>query len=59
MLNHIVGETVRKDFARERRYGDPGGLALQNVAEVLEIAVSAADTRVFQLERWNIGLRES
>ena len=54
MLNHIVGEPVREDLARQRRYRDARRLPLQHVAEVLEVAVPPAHRAVLELERWDV-----
>lgn len=55
MLNHIIAEPVREHFSWERRNGDARGLALEDVAEVLEVGVSAADDGVPELESGDVG----
>lgn len=55
MLNHIVAEPVREDFAREWRDRDARGLALQDVAEVFKIGVPPADGAVFESEGGDVG----
>ena len=57
-LNDLVRESVRENLARERRNVDPGGLALEDVAERLEIRVPPADNRVAELERGDVRLQE-
>jgi hypothetical protein len=57
VLDDVVGEAVREDFPRQGRDGYAGGLSLQDVAEVLEVAVAAADDRVAQFEGGDIGAR--
>lgn len=55
MLNHIVAEPVREHLPGQRRDCHARGLALENVAEVLEIRVSPADGALFEFEGGNIG----
>lgn len=55
MLNDIVAEAVREDLPRQRRDRDARALALQDVAEVLEVAVPAAHAAVPQLEGRDVG----
>lgn len=54
-LNNIVAEAIRKDLAWKRGDGDPGALALEDVAEVLEVGVAAAHARLAQLEGGDVG----
>lgn len=49
-LYDVVAEPVGEDLARQGRNGDAGRLALEDVAEVLEVRVAAADGRVAELE---------
>ena len=55
MLNHIIAESIGKDFTRQRWYCHPCALSLENISEILEIAVSAPDYAVLELESWDIG----
>lgn len=50
MLDHIVTESIREHFPRQRRDRYARRLALENVAEVFEVAVAAPDTAVAELE---------
>lgn len=54
-LDDVVGEAVGEDLPREGGYGDAGALALEDVAEVLEVAVAAAHRRLPQLEGRDVG----
>jgi hypothetical protein len=58
MLDHIVAEPIRKHFSRQRRDRDARALALQDVAEVFEVAVPAAHAAVPQLEGRDVGPAE-
>lgn len=49
-LNDVVGEAVCKDLAGEGWDGDARALALQDVPEVLEVAVPPAHAALAQLE---------
>lgn len=55
MLNDVVAEAVRKDLSRQRRDGDARALALQDVAEILEVGVAPAHAAMLQLEGGNVG----
>lgn len=55
-LDHLVAEAIRKHFARQRRNVDPVRLALQDVPEVLKVAVAAPDRGEADLEGGNVGL---
>lgn len=55
MLDHVVAEPIRKDLARQRRDGDARALALQDVAEILEVRVAAPHAAVLQLEGRDVG----
>jgi len=55
MLNHVVAEPVREYLARQRGDSDARGFALEDVAEVFEVAVAAADDAVLKLEGGDIG----
>ena len=57
MFDHVVRETVGEDFARQGRDGHAGALALEDVAEVFEVAVPPTDDGVAQFEGGNIGAR--
>lgn len=54
-LDDVVGEAVREDLAGERGDGDAGALALEDVAEVLEVAVAPAHAGLAQLEGRDVG----
>ena len=54
VLNDIVAESIRKNFAWQWRYGDSSALALQYVSEVFEIGISPTDRAMFELESGNI-----
>lgn len=58
VFNHIVAEAVREHLARQRRDSDARRLALEDVAEVLEVGVAAADGRLAQLEGRDVGPAE-
>lgn len=55
MLNHIIAEPVREHLPRQWRDRHPRALPLENIAEVLEIGVSAAHDRMLELEGWDVG----
>jgi hypothetical protein len=55
VLDHVVGEAVCQDLARQRRDGDARRLALEDVAEGLELVVSAAHRRRLELEGGDVG----
>lgn len=55
MLNHVVAEAVGEDLAGQRGDGDASGLALEDVAEVLEVRVAPAHAAVSQLEGGDVG----
>lgn len=55
MLDDVVAEPVCKDLARQRGDRHARALALEDVAEILEIGVAAAHDRVLQLEGGDIG----
>lgn len=55
VLNHIIAKTVRKHLPRQRRYGHARRLALEDVAEVLKVAVAPAHGRVLELEGGDVG----
>lgn len=57
MLNDIVTETIRENLARQRGNRDARALALQNVAEILEVRVAATDDGVAELEGGDVGAR--
>lgn len=50
MLDNVIAKAVRKDLARQRRDGDARALALQDVAEILEVRVAAPHAAVLDLE---------
>ena len=54
-LDDVVGEAVGEDLAGERGDGNAGALALEDVAEILEITVAAADGALAQLEGGDVG----
>ena len=55
VLDDVVAEAVREDLAGKRGDGNAGALTLQNVAEVFEVGVAAADGAVLELEGGNVG----
>ena len=59
MLDHVVTEPVCEHLAGQRGNGDAGGLALQDVAEVLEVGVPATDDAVFELEGGDVGAADN
>ena len=54
-FNHIVAESIRKDFAREGRNGHSSAFSLQNVAKVLKIGVAPPYYRSPQFEGRDVG----
>lgn len=54
-LDDVVGEAVGEDLAGQGGDGDAGALALEDVAEVLEVAVAAAHAALAQLEGGDVG----
>lgn len=56
VLDDVVGEAVGEDLARQGGDGDAGGLALEDVAEGLEVRVAPAHRRLLELEGWDVGL---
>lgn len=55
VLNDIVTEPVGENLARQWGDSHARALALQNIAEILEIGVAAAHDRVLQLEGGDVG----
>lgn len=55
-LDDLVREAVREDLAGEGRDVHARGLALEDVAEGLEVGVAAAHDRVAELERGDVRL---
>lgn len=55
MLNHIIAKAIRKHLPRQRRDRNARALALQDVAEVLEVGVAAAHRRLAQFEGRDVG----
>jgi hypothetical protein len=55
VLNDIVIEPIGKHLARQRWDAHPRALPLQDITEVLEVAVAAADDGVAQLEDRDVG----
>lgn len=49
-FDDVVAETVGEDLARQGWDGDAGALALEDVAKVLKVRVTAADAALAQLE---------
>ncbi len=54
-LDDVVGEAVGEDLAGEGRDGDARALALEDVPEVLEVAVPPAHAALAQLEGGDVG----
>lgn len=54
-LDDVVAEAVGEDLSRQGGDGDAGALALEDVAEVLEVGVPAADAALAQLEGGDVG----
>ena len=50
MLDDVVAEAVREDFAGQRRDRDSRALALEDVPEVLKVRVASPHRAVLQLE---------
>lgn len=50
VLNHVVAESIRKHFPRQRRNGHTGALALQNVSKVFKVGVPPAHDGVLQFK---------
>ena len=55
VLDDVVAEPVGEHLARQWGNGDSRALALQDIAEILEIGVAAANDRVLQLEGGDVG----
>jgi hypothetical protein len=55
VFNHVVGEAVRQDLARQWGNGDARRLALEDVAEGFELVVPAAHRRRLELEGGDVG----
>lgn len=55
MLNYIVGEPIREDLSRKWWDSYSSRLALQEIAESLEIRVATTDDRGAESERGNVG----
>lgn len=55
MLDHIIAEAVREYLAGQRWDRDTGGLALEDVAEIFKVGVSAANDGVAQAEGGDVG----
>lgn len=55
VLDHIITEAISEDLARQRGDGDAGRLALEDVAEVLEVGVAPTDGAVSELEGGDVG----
>ena len=55
VFDHIVAEPVGEHLARQRRNGNPRAFPLEDVPEVLEVRVAAANDRVLELEGGNVG----
>jgi hypothetical protein len=55
VLDDVVAEAVGKHLSRQRGDGDAGGLALEDVAEVLKVRVAAAHDGGAQLEGGDVG----
>jgi hypothetical protein len=58
-LDDVVAEAVGEDLTGQGRDGDAGGLALEDVAEVLEVGVAAADGALAQLEGRDVGAADN
>lgn len=59
MLDNVVAEAVGEDLARQRRDGDTGALALEDVAKVLKVGVPAAHAAALELEGWDVCAAEN
>lgn len=55
VLNHVVAEAVGEHFPGKGWDGNARRLALEDVPEVLEVAVAAPHDAVAQLEGWDVG----
>jgi len=55
MLNHIIAEAICKHFPWQRRDRHARRLALQDVAEVFEVAIAPPHAAVAQLEGGDVG----
>lgn len=55
VLDHVVAEAVREHLPRQRGDCDARAFPLEDVAEVFEVRVAAADGGVFQLEGGDVG----
>ena len=55
VFNDIVREAICEDLAWEGRDRDARALSLQNIAEILKVAVSAANCAVSEFESGNVG----
>jgi hypothetical protein len=58
MLNHVIAKPVREHLPRQRRDRHARALALEDVAEVFEVAVAAPHAAVAQLEGGDVGAAE-
>ena len=58
MLNHVVAEPIRKHLPRQRGDRDARALALEDVAEILKVAVAAPHRRRLELERGDVRLAD-
>ena len=58
MLNYIIAKPIREDLSWQRGDCDSRRLALQNVAEVLEVGIASADGGMAQLEGGDVGSAE-
>ena len=54
-LNHVVREPIGEHLARQGRNRHPCALPLENVAEILKVAVPPTHRRLVQLEGRNVG----
>lgn len=55
MFDDIVAESICEYFARQWWNRDPSALALEDIAEVFEVRVTASHGAVFELEGGDIG----
>lgn len=55
VLDDVVAESVGENLSGERGDRDARALALQDIAEILEIGVPAAHDGVFQFEGGDVG----
>lgn len=55
VLDHVVAEAVGEDLAGQRGDGDAGRLALEDVAEVLEVGIAPPHGAVSELEGGDVG----